>query len=122
MDTLVFLPTEDGRRIQFIKNGVLLFSMPVGAAREAVIKLSTSIHKAEELRNPMRVAYDQAIMLRSGAPFGFTKNRRILKESENLAQWDTSLRRYMPGGIKSQEQLGTVRVVRSPPPKSKRED
>lgn len=71
--------------------------------------------KAEEYAKHAQIAFDQAILLRSGAPFGLTSNPDIQKEAAIEATSNRTLRRQMPGGIKSEEQLG-VPAVRTEPP------
>ena len=81
--------------------------------------------KARELETQERadqVAYDQAILLRSGHAFGLTSDPVLQDEAGKLAAWDSSLRRYLPGGIRGlrgiagQEQFGAPKLVRGRAP------
>lgn len=81
--------------------------------------------KARELETKERadqIAYDQAILFRSGKPFGLTSDPALQDEAGKLAAWDSSLRRYLPGGIRgipgvhSQEQFGAPKLVRGRAP------
>lgn len=73
-------------------------------------------HKAEEWAVALAVAYDAAILLRTGAPFGLTSQPDILKEAVKLARDDRDLRRWLPGGIRSQEIVGEPTLIVGPPP------
>lgn len=71
--------------------------------------------KARELETKERaeaIAYDQAILFRRGLAFGVTSDPVLQDEAGKLAAWDTSLRRYLPGGIRGREQFGAPRLVR----------
>jgi hypothetical protein len=59
-----------------------------------------------------QIAFDQAILFRSGKRFGLTSDPDIQHVAGNLAAWDSSLRRYLPGGIRGQEQFGAPTLVR----------
>lgn len=88
--------------------------MPWQKAKELARALLTVAAKAEEFEKAAGIAFDQAVLLRSGAPFGLTDNPDIQKEAAKEAAWNSELRRKMPGGVKSEEVLGTP-VVRTGP-------
>jgi hypothetical protein len=89
--------------------------MPWQAAKQLGRALLTMAGKAEEFAKHSQIAFDQAILLRSGAPFGLTSNPDIQKEAVVEATSNRQLRTQMPGGIRSQEVLG-VPTVRTGPP------
>lgn len=89
--------------------------MPWNAARRLARALFTMAGKAEEFERHAQIAFDQAILLRGGAPFGLTNNPHIQREAVIEATSNRQLRRDMPGGIKSEEVLG-VPTVRAEPP------
>lgn len=83
---------------------------------DAIAKsLLAKAREAEELEKADDVARDHAILLRAGFPVGLTRHPKIQDEAVKIAAWNRDLRRYMPGGIKSQEQLGTPSVIVKPP-------
>jgi hypothetical protein len=88
--------------------------LPWQAAKQLSRALRIMAGKAEEFEKAHEIAFDQAILLRSGAPFGLTDNPDIQKEAAIEAASNPVLRRSMPGGIRSQEQLG-VPTVRTEP-------
>jgi hypothetical protein len=90
--------------------------MPWEAAKDLATALRTMAAKAEEFQKAAGIAFDQAILLRSGAPFGLTDNPDIQAEAAKEAAWNSDLRRKMPGGVKSEEVLGTPVVRTGPPP------
>lgn len=66
---------------------------------------------AEEQAKAPTIARDAAILLRAGAPVGLSSDPKIRDEAGKLAAWDEQLRRYMPGGIRSEEMLGRPAVT-----------
>lgn len=70
---------------------------------------------ADEFAQAERIAADSAILLRAGSNFALSNDPRIIEEAKKRAAWDTDLRRFMPGGVKSEEAFGTPAVVLHPP-------
>lgn len=71
---------------------------------------------AEEYEQADRIIQDTAIMLRAGAPFALSDNRKIVESAKTMAAWDSDLRRYMPmRGITSQERFGTPSIKQTMP-------
>lgn len=70
---------------------------------------------ADEFAQAERIADDSAILLRAGSNFALSNDPRIIEEAKKRAAWDTDLRRFMPGGVKSEEAFGTPAVVLHPP-------
>lgn len=115
---------QDGARVLLIVDGALIASLPWEAALE-VSKALRSVGKlAEEYAKAGEIILDQAIMTRAGWPFmGLTANPKILNEAAKEAAWNSDLRRYLPGGVKSQEHLYPPGVVRTrPTPEQQRAD
>jgi hypothetical protein len=73
--------------------------------------LQAKARDAEEIAKASDIAFDQAILIRAGVPFGFSSDQKIQDEAAKEAAWNTDLRRYMPGGIKSEEQFGRPAVI-----------
>jgi hypothetical protein len=72
---------------------------------------------AEEVACREQIIMDQAIVLRAGAPFGLTSHPALQAAAAREAAWNSTLRRQMPGGVRSAEQLGVPAVRRAPPRK-----
>jgi len=70
---------------------------------------------ADEWAQAERVAQDSAILLRAGSNFGLSNDPRILAEARKAAAWDSALRRYMPGGVQSEECFGTPTIQQTNP-------
>ena len=107
----------DGKRVLLKSSNGTEMKIPWQVV-ETLCKVMVSKSKQmEEMANLDRILADQAMMFRSGAPFGLSNRRDILKEAAHIAQYDDKLRRYMPGGIKSTAIVGTPTVIRHDPPK-----
>lgn len=104
---------QHGDAVAVIINGRLATEapMPWQHAREIAKRLLHVAGLAEEHAKALHVAHDAAILQRAGANIGITSDPRILDEAGKLAAWDSDLRRYMPGGVKSQEQFGRPSLI-----------
>lgn len=67
-----------------------------------------------------QIIMDEAFILRKGLPFGLTSNPRMIEEAGKEAAWNKDLRRYLPGGVKSQEAVGTPRLIKHKPKRGKK--
>lgn len=105
---------EGGKVLVNLDNRVFLELEP-----KAALDLSAALRqvalRAEEWANAEAIAMDHAILLRAGFPIGLTNHPTIQAEAAKIAAWDSDLRRYMPGGIKSQEQVGTPSIIQHSP-------
>jgi len=101
---------QDGNHVLLLINGALVQIMPWQRALECAAALQSVARKAEEWDKAEAIAMDQAILMRSGAPFGLTDHPRIQQEAIKLAGHDRDLRRYLPSGIKSKSVVGTPTV------------
>lgn len=97
---------EQGR-ILFIGNGKLMIDPPVEVALKIWQGTCAQRALAEEHEKAEQVAKDNALLLRTGAPFGLSDNPAILAESVKIARDDRDLRRFLPGGIRATALLGT---------------
>jgi hypothetical protein len=97
--------------VLFLGNGKLMFDAPVLAAWDIWRATATQASLAEEHEKAEQIAKDNALLLRTGAPFGLSDNPKILEESVKIARDDRDLRRYLPGGVRSQAVLGTPTVI-----------
>lgn len=106
---------RDGNRIKVISKGRLILDVPHEAALEIGRAIIGKAKEAEELANPRQIIMDQAILFRSGFPLGLTNNRDIMSESIKTAMHDRDLRRFMPGGVRSQAVVGTPSLIQKEP-------
>lgn len=113
MTTLRFRQHYTG--VQIIRDGKLVVEMPWDAALRAAAALRHVGQRAEEWASAERIASDQALMIRAGAPIGLSNNPRIIAEATKQAQHDRDLRRYLPGGIKSKSIVGVPTIIQHEP-------
>lgn len=98
-----------------ITNGRLVLDLPYEAALEIGRAMIGKAKQAEELANPHKIIMDQAILFRAGFPLGLTNNRDIMSESIKTAMHDRDLRRFMTGGVRSKEVVGTPSLIQKEP-------
>ena len=119
MPTLVIPKTRsvsvrrEGDRVVVVEDGQLLIDMPHDAALALAQAIVAQARLIDEERHADKIAYDQGILLRLGIKLGLTNNPDIQHEAARVAAWD--LRRYLPGGIRSQEHVGTPALIKHPP-------
>lgn len=68
--------------------------------------------KAQEHAEAERLIHEGAMLARFGFPLTLSNHPKILDQVRNEAAWNTDLRRYMPGGVKARELVGTPTVIR----------
>jgi hypothetical protein len=113
---------QEGLHVLIIEDGKAILYLPYQAALELARAIYIKAKQAEELAQADRIAFDQAIILRRGLRFGLTNRPDIQDEARKEAAWNTTLRRALPGGIRSQEQVGTPAVIVHEPVNSRTED
>ena len=106
---------HEGNQVQLIHNGRLVLEIPYEHGRDVANAIKSCALKAEEWINAERIAMDQAILTRAGFPIGLSNHPDIKNEAAKLAAWDRDIRRFMPGGVKSSEVLGTPAIIQSAP-------
>lgn len=72
--------------------------------------IRTQAKQAEAHAMRDRIIADQAVLMRVGARVGLTGDRAMLREARQKAAWDRTLRRFLPGGVKSQSIVGSPSV------------
>ena len=85
---------QEDTRVLVIEDGRAVFDMPWEAALELAKAITAQAKKAEEIAKADQVIEDAAVLMRSGAPFGLSNNRDILKAAKQEAAWGMP-RRYM---------------------------
>jgi hypothetical protein len=106
---------QEGISVLVVVDGRAVLEMPWQAALDVSMAIRIQAKEAEALAKVEGIIWDQAILVRSGAPFGLTSHRDMLKEATKEAAWNSPLRKYMPGGIKSQAVFGVPRLIQHPP-------
>jgi hypothetical protein len=107
---------QEGLRVVIIEAGQAILDLPYQAALELARAIHIKAKASEELAEADRIAFDQAIILRRGLRFGLTNRPDIQDKARTEAAWNRALRRALPGGIRSQEQVGTPAVIVHEPP------
>lgn len=90
------------------RNGAV--SLPLGAAKEVYRALGEAIARIEEQQHAEQIALDSAVLMRSGAPFTLSNDKKILDVAKTEAAFNKDLRRAMPGGVKAKSVVGTPQV------------
>ena len=86
--------------------------MPWHVALDIARALEKKARKAEEIAKAAGLIFDQALLIRTGAPLGFTDNPDIQSEAAKEAAHNSDLRKYLLGGVKGTEQFGSPNVKR----------
>lgn len=90
--------------------------VPRSHARALQAALGAKARDAEEQAKAPAIAADQAILMRTRAPFGFSSDPRIQGEAAKAAAWDRDLRRFIrpPQSIRSAETFGRPTILKHP--------
>ncbi len=100
---------QEGPEVLLVIDGRAL-KMPWNVALDVSKALAIKARKAEEIAKAEGIIFDQALLIRTGAPLGLTDNPDIQKEAAKEAAHNGDLRRYLPGGVKGAEQFGCPTV------------
>jgi hypothetical protein len=84
----------------------LVFIAPLAAAHTVGEALIAQARLLEEQEKAEQVVFDQAILNRIGKRLGLLTDRRLAERAMHEAHWNSRLRRYLPGGVRSQEVVG----------------
>lgn len=110
---------QNGARVVLLINGKRVEGMPHQSAAQLGKALLGVARLAEEWDQAERIAADQALLMRAGAPFGLSDNPKILAEARKQARHDRDLRRYIPRpaipAIASRETFGAPTIRQTPP-------
>lgn len=110
---------QEGTRVIVLHNGKALMDLAWEAAKQLSRAILVKALLAEEEAKAWDIIADQAILARTGAPFGLTNNPAMLHEAGKEAAWNSDLRRYIrgkrAGGIESQGVVGTPAIIRLNP-------
>jgi len=106
---------HEGTTVILIYNGVTVCQLPWQAGLDLAKALQAQSKKAEEIAKAEQLIFDQALLMRSGAPFGLTNHPQIQAEASKEAQWNSELRRRLPGGVKAKGVVGSPALIRHIP-------
>lgn len=105
---------QDGPNVLLIIDGRAT-ELPWNAALDVANALREKAKAAEEIAKVEGVIFDQALLVRTGAPLGFSSHPDIQAEAAREAVGNRDLRRYIPGGVQSTEQMGRPGVYHGRP-------
>jgi len=106
---------REGTRVLLLKNGVLIADMPYDAALQVSRAMRVKAKDAEEHVKAEQIINDSALLLRTGFPIGLSSNPDIIRESIKEAVNNRTLRRALPGGVKSQSVVGRPSIIQRAP-------
>lgn len=111
---------QEGSVVCLIVDGKRVADIPWRNARQIAAALKQKANLAEEIENVERAINDNAIIARSGAPFGLSTNKKIKEAAWTDAQWDTALRKWMksPRDNYSKAEFSREIAVRNVKPKA----
>ena len=101
---------QDGPNVLITIDGRAL-EMPWNAALDVGKALVKKARAAEEIAKAEGIIFDQALLIRTGAPLGFSSHPDIQAEAAKEAAHNPQLRKYLPGGVKATEQFGSPTVL-----------
>jgi hypothetical protein len=83
-------------QVLVLKDGTLAFGMSWSQALEFAKLIAGAARRAEEYSKANQIIGAEALLIRTGAPFGLSLSKAIREASYNAAQWDTTARKGMP--------------------------
>lgn len=105
----------DGDKVVACFNRRVYIVLTPKAALDIAKALTAAAKQAEEVQNSGQIITDSAILMRAGFPFTLSNNPKMLDAARNEAAWNRDLRRFMPGGVKSEEVVGTPTLIQEKP-------
>jgi len=105
----------EGQRVHVNIGDRTFLELDASACRDMGKALLQAAARAEEVANAPKIALDGAILLRAGVPIGLTDNPAIQEMVKVEAGHNRTLRRSMPGGIKSTSIVGTPALIQHAP-------
>lgn len=108
----------EGLDVLIFMDGQKVMDLPWDAALNLARAIKIQARRIEEQVKALKIIQDNAMLLRSGAPFGLSNDPKIIEESKKEALYNPKLRKYMPfKGITSQEAFGRPTIIQHPPKK-----
>ncbi|MGH9158189.1 MAG: hypothetical protein ACRD1K_20665 [Acidimicrobiales bacterium] len=106
---------REGPKVVLLVQGRRLMDLPWGAALELGQAFIHQARRIEEIEKRDQVVFDQAILNRKGIKIGLAVDPRLREQAMQEAHWNSNLRRYLPGGVASQEAVGIPTIIRHKP-------
>lgn len=103
---------QDGAKVFVNINDDTFLELEWQKADELAAALKACARLAEGHEKAAQVLLDTAFLMRSGAPFTLSNDPKLLDAARNAAAFDKTLRRQLPGGVKSQEVVGLPTILR----------
>lgn len=104
MNHLIYVPKlkeatikRDGINVVVIMEGKKVADLPWDAALMLSRAIRIQARRIEEEVKALGIIDDQALLIRSGAPFGLTSHPGILREAVKEAVHNPKLRKYVTG-------------------------
>lgn len=94
---------QEGPEVHLVIDGRRL-RMPWNVALDLSTALRIKARKAEEIAKHEQLTFDQALLIKTGAPLGFTDNPDIQKQAAIDAAHDPNLRKYLGAGVNERSQ------------------
>lgn len=104
------LVRQEGTHVLLIADGKLLFDMTWQEADQLASAIRRKAREVEEIVKAEQIIFDNALLLRGGVPIGLSDHPNIQKETATEAAWNSQIRRWLPGGVKSKEIVPAPRV------------
>ena len=109
---------RDGIDVVVVMNGRRVLDVPWDAALQLARAITIQARRIEEQVKALRIIDDQALLIRTGAPFGITNHPALMKEAKKEAANNDKLRKYIPhvsDSIRSKEAVGTPTIIQHKP-------
>lgn len=105
----------EGQKVLVNLNDRAFLELEPHVALALAAAITQAAKRADEIRNVDGIIRDSAILMRAGAPFSLSSRPRIVDAARSEAAWNGDLRRYMPGGVKSEEVFGLPTIISHAP-------
>ena len=110
--------SRDGLDVLVVMNGRRVIGLPWEAALQLARAMVIQARRIEEQVKADKIIQDQALLMRTGAPFGLTSHPDLISAAKKEAACNTVLRKNIPL-IESRESVGSPTVIRHRPKKPK---
>lgn len=88
---------RDGNDVLIVMDGQRTERLPWDAALSLAEAITIQARRIEEQVKALSIIQDQALLMRSGAPFGLSSNAAIISEAKKEAVHNPQLRKYLTG-------------------------
>lgn len=108
---------EEGNAVLLFVDGRLAFRVNCNEALEIANALTSVARIIDERVQHERIVFEQALLMRSGAPFGLVTryNPDLMKLARKEAAWNSDLRRYIRSAPESPANVYALGLYHAPP-------